>query len=357
MRGLIALWNEERALRAEARDAFEPDVLSCFIDMGYFHYALGDTLTKLIYIACDMHDNGLAAADMHILVNPLRPAAPSQGFITPENYTSHLANLLPAFTCLPGLRALHILRDGDKSAAYRRLLAHYAGVPIWPRFEDQVRQRVTYPLDHHAINAFHARNGFVPSLAAPRGYASWAHRFKAKMIGDRKMVCINPRQSRLTANATVTQRDADLKEWYDFIEAVGKRWPDIVFVQVGGYPEWGHRLQRYEHVLIPRAMGLSLAHELALMSMADMFMGTSSGFATWATFSHMPYLICNIEHFFADFAGVTVGAAHFPFADSSQNLLWTRESADLLMHYFCENMFGGSARAGGAERRRGEAEC
>ncbi len=57
---------------------------------------------------------------------------------------------------------------------------------------------------------------------------------------------------------------------------------------VGGFPEWEHGLLYRRNVFVPRAHGLQLAHELALMKIANLFMGTSSGFATFATFAALP---------------------------------------------------------------------
>ena len=143
-------------------------------------------------------------------------------------------------------------------------------------------------MGHEIINAFHARYGYIPRLAAPRGYREWAREFLQQHWPERFIVCINPRQGRLAAVATTTYRDSPLTEWHAFIDEIAVRYPHVHFLMLGGFPEWDNTLTRRANVSIPRTMGLTLAHELALLTEADLFMGTSSGFATMATFTEVP---------------------------------------------------------------------
>jgi hypothetical protein len=89
-------------------------------------------------------------------------------------------------------------------------------------------------------------------------------------------------------------------------------------------------------VFIPRAWGLRLSHELALLKIANLFMGTSSGFATFATFTDIAYAIVNVEHSFAGPAEVRINDRHFPFAKANQILTWRRETSDELLSLFDE---------------------
>ncbi len=312
-----------------AKTEFKDDTLTVIFDFTYKHYALGDTLTELAQILCYCDENKIANVDIYLFVNPDYPAAISQGFITNENYYLHLTNLLPAFSCIPNLRSLHVLRD-IIHASYIRLLAHRSGSPTWPPYSSQVKKTVTYPISHKALNEFFVRNKYLPKLCHPKGYKDWANSFISKHFLNQKVVVINPRQSKLTTAPTVVYRDADLNDWYDFLLNCAKTHKDVTFIQVGGFSEWEYRLQSLPNVFIPRKHGLGLAHELALLCSSNMFIGTSSGFATMATFTDVPYLICNIEHFFAAFAGVEVGATHYPFAHEHQTLLWEREEPSLM---------------------------
>jgi hypothetical protein len=208
----------------------------------------------------------------------------------------------------------------------------------------------TYPVGHERVNSFHARHGYLPRLSAPRGYRRWARRFHEGALGCRPLVVINPRQSSLTQHPAALYRDARLESWYSFIDVVAARQPDILFVMVGGYQEWEHRLQLRRNVFIPRAVGLSLPHELALMKIARLFMGSSSGFATFATFTDIPYAIVNFERRFAPHGGMTAGDRRYPFARVDQIITWERETTEQLVALFEELLVvgrnGGRAESG-----------
>jgi len=246
---------------------------------------------------------------------------------------------MPVFACNPLLRSLQLVRD-IQTFNFMVALRHRNRAPMWPDLSTHLKMRQDFPIDHGRINAFHACHGHIPQLSAPRGYQAWAQRFHATELEGRPLVIINPRQSSLTENPTVTYRDAPLPAWHAFIDAVAEKRPEALFVMVGGFQEWEHRLLRRRNVFIPRAWGLRLSHELALLRIADLFMGTSSGFATFATFTDIAYAIVNVEHSFAGPAEVRVNDRHFPFAKANQVLTWRRETGEELLSLFDE-VYGG----------------
>jgi hypothetical protein len=309
-------------------------------DFSYQHYALGDLLTNQVNLAIMAIEQGLAHIDIIIMVNPDLPSAPMQPFVTPANYVAHVDNIMPVFGCNPLLRSLRLVRDVQ---TFNFLIAahHRSGAPMWPDLKTHLTMRQEFPINHRRINAFHARHGHIPLLAAPRGYENWACRFHETELSKRPLVIINPRQSSLTENPAVTNRDAPLPAWHDFIDAVAEREPEAMFVMVGGFQEWEHRLLRRRNVFIPRSCGLRLAHELALFKIADLFMGTSSGFATFATFSGIPYVITNVAHNFAHHAEVQPNDRRYPFAKQNQILTWHEETADELLSLFNDELYSG----------------
>ena len=303
------------------------------VDFSYQHYALGDALTTQVNVACLAHEAGCASIDLYLIADPVFPAAQTQGFINNENYAVHLDNLLAAYLCLPQVRSIRIVRDS--LAAGLIWTSIVAGrIPRWPSLGDHLRRRMPYPMGHEIINRFHAREGRIPQLDAPRGYGAWARQFLQRYWPDRFIVCINPRQSRLSAVPVTTYRDSPLVEWHAFIDEVAARYPEVQFLMLGGFLEWDNALTWRPNVAIPRVMGLTLAHELALLRHSNLFMGTSSGFATMATFTDVPYVITNIEPHFAFWADVEPKAPHYPFARAHQHLIWKREDAALLLDYF-----------------------
>ena len=324
--------------------AAQPAALGLF-DFSYQHYALGDLLTHQVNLAIMALERGLRAIDILVMVNPQRPSARYQTFITRTNYIAHLDNVMPVFACNPFLRSLQLVRDPE---TFNFMIAshHRNNRPMWPDLQTHLKMRQDFPIDHRRINAFHARHGRVPQLVAPRGYKGWARGFHDRELDGRPLVVINPRQSSLTENPTVTYRDAPLPVWHAFIDAVAQKRPDALFVMVGGFQEWEHRLAYRRNVFIPRAWGLRLAHELALLSIADLFIGTSSGFATFVTFTGAAYAILNVEHSFAHYAEIRIGDRHYPFAAPNQVLTWRPETTEELLALFDELYSG--ARSGAA---------
>lgn len=334
---MIALCRAMRQYIAEVRGTSRSR-FTCIVDFSYQHYALGDALTTQVNAACLAQEHRCASIDLLLLLNPDRPAAPLQGFITAGNYPAHLDALFPAFLCLPQLGAIRLMREPTTAAlAVSSLIASRS--PSWPSALDHLRQQMKYPLDHEIINRTYRKYGRVPQLSAPRGYAEWAREFVASQWPEQFIVCINPRQSRLATIPTTTYRDSPLGEWHAFIDTVGERYPNVQFVMLGGFHEWDRALARRRNVSIPRAMGLTLAHELAILRAAHLFMGTSSGFATMATFTDIPYLITNVEPLFAAFAHIAVDAPRFPFAAKNQSLLWHAEDSKILLSHF-ETVYG-----------------
>jgi hypothetical protein len=304
-------------------------------DFSYQHYALGDLLTNQVNLAIMASEHGLAHIDIIVMVNPDLPSVRMQPFVTRANYIAHLDNIMPVFACNPLLRSLRLVRDVQ---TFNFLIAshHRNGAPMWPDLRTHLKMRQDFPIDHRRINAFHARHGRIPLLSAPRGHEIWARRFHETELGGRPLVIINPRQSSLTENPAVTTRDAPLPIWHTFIDAIAEKRPEAMFVMVGGFQEWEHQLLRRRNVFIPRSCGLRLAHELALLKIADLFMGTSSGFATFATFSDVPYVIINVARNFARHAEVRPNDRNYPFAAANQVLTWRPETTDELLSLFDE---------------------
>ena len=312
-----------------------PSALLGVFDFSYQHYALGDLLTSQINLAIMAAEQGLRHIDIFVMVDPNRPSARYQTFINRANYIGHLDNILPVFACNPLLRSLQLIRDVH---TFNFLIASRDrdGLPMWPDMKTHLKMRQDFPIDHRRINAFHARHGYVPKLCAPRGYEGWARRFHETELGGRPLVIVNPRQSSLTETPAVIYRDASLPAWHAFVDEVATKQPDVLFVMVGGFQEWEHRLPLRKNVFIPRTCGLRLAHELALLKIADMFIGSSSGFATFATFADVPYAIVNVEHSFAPYVELRLDDRRYPFAKPNQVLTWHQETTEELLSLFNE---------------------
>jgi hypothetical protein len=305
-------------------------------DFSYGPYALGDALTWTMNLNVIAATKGCDAIDQYLVITPRKPGNRYQPFVTPHNYVSIIDSLFPAFLCSPMLRSLKLFRHPAtfnlfllRDVARRR--------PMWPSFFGHLNRRLEFT-SHRRINAYYKQHGQLPWLVSPRGYRDWADEFRRSHCAGRFVVAVNIRQSQSSVSLTPPDlfRDSPLPEWRAFIRRASARHPNVLFLILGGYTEWDREMFRLPNVLIPRVMGLGLGHELALLQRADLFMGSSSGFAAMATFCNRPYLISNIQHLFAEYVDVPVGARHYPFGTENQILYWEKENQDVLLEFFEE---------------------
>lgn len=73
--------------------------------------------------------------------------------------------------------------------------------------------------------------------------------------------------------------------WLDLIEAYSTKFPQTVFVLLGRIQDKPLTLLRFKNVVAPRVLGFTLAHELALLSLADLILSSNHGFAAAAFFT------------------------------------------------------------------------
>lgn len=303
-------------------------------DFSYSPYALGDALTWTMNLNVIAATKGCDAIDQYLVINPSRPGSRYQPFVNQHNYVSIIDDLFPAFLCNPKLRSLKLIRHPPSFSLFllREVVRRR---PMWPSFFSHLNRKLDF-ISHRRFNAYHRKHGRLPWLTAPRGYGVWADEFRRTFGNGRFVVAVNVRQGALSLTPANLYRDSPLPEWHAFIRRAAARHPDALFLILGGYTEWDREMLRLPSVLIPRTMGFGLGHELALLHRADLFMGSSSGFATMATFCDKPYLITNIQHLFSRYAGIPVGARHYPFGNENQILYWERENQDVLVAFFDE---------------------
>jgi hypothetical protein len=303
-------------------------------DFSYSPFALGDALTWTMNLNIGAVEAGCDAVDQYLVINPGKPGSRNQPFVNQHNYVSVIDNLFPAFLCSPMLRSLKLLRHHPTFNLFllREVVRRR---PMWPSFFNHLNGRLDF-ISHRCVNDFYAKHGYLPWLTAPRGYGAWADAFYKAHCGGRFVVAVNIRQGALSLTPANLFRDSPLPEWYAFIRRAAERYPDVLFLILGGYTEWDREVYRLPNVLIPRVMGFGLGHELALLHRADLFMGSSSGFATMATFCNKPYLITNIQHLFSQYIDVPVGGRRYPFGNENQVLYWEPETQDVLLDSFEE---------------------
>ena len=303
-----------------------------FLDYGYMPYALGDTITWTADAQVAAKDAGADEIDVVVLATRERPAPNWQPFVTSFNYMSNVYNLLPAYLGSPMVRSVHILEN--RQTFYDLVSdAHDRGGAMWPSINALVDERMNF-ISHLRVVDHFLRCGSIPLLAAPRGYASMAEAFLKKWCPGKFCVVVNVRQSHLRATQFQSERDSQFATWAEFIKRTAQKYNDVMFLVVGQFSDVDRRFSRLPATIVPRSLGFGLGVELALLQGADLFMGTSSGFAQAALFGQPAYIVTHTEHRAAEYCGVPVGARHHPFGRADQIVTWTLETVEELEEEF-----------------------
>ncbi len=320
-----------KAVEREA-DAVIADALLGVYDYSYAPYALGDCLTWQQNTLCRAVDRGYSKVRLCLVTDPLRPSCYLQPHINTSNYGRFIDGLMPVMFSNPLAESVQVFRD---RYAFNMFLfsAWRKGIAAWPSYEDHFNCQLDY-ISHNEINAFYDKHGYLPWLAAPRGYEAAVDRFLARHARGRYVVTVNIRLSQMSRFPADVHRDSPVEEWHGFFSRVSARYPDVLFLYLGGYGEWDASMLKHPNVAVTRGIGFNIGHELALLHRCDLFMGTSSGFAAAATFSNTPYVITNMEPRFSRFNGVPVGEPRYPFGLDHQTISWERENEDFLFDSF-----------------------
>src|SRR5262249_19128832 len=122
-------------------------------DFSYQHYALGDLLTNQINLAVIAIEWGLRHVDLMVMVNPERPSARQQTFVTRSNYIAHLDNIVPVFACNPLLRSFRLVRD-LQTFNFLIALHHRNRLPMWPYLKTHLTMRQDFSLHHPPLHPF-----------------------------------------------------------------------------------------------------------------------------------------------------------------------------------------------------------
>lgn len=337
-------------------------------DFELLPYALGDVLTWNVQTAARCLAAGREKVDIYICLDERYPASIYQrGLIVAENCGLFFNELFGAFGTHPLLGNIHLfhrredliarLRDvaaGDSVNA--EALADYEAV-LAKRSDEAALNAyfIKYIYSHARLNAYHEERGAIPWLKASRGCEPDVDALMTKLFAGKRVVVIHPRLRRLDnglGGDHTYSRDSDFLEWYDFALAMASERPDIQFVVVGRLQEKPIELLRLPNVMSLRTLGLGLGHELTLLLKADLFIGTSSGFAAMANFCDTPYFITRMNPESCNAYAIAQGAPKLPFASERQLLIYEPETAALLRSLLERGLSGpGPSRGGEALAR------
>jgi hypothetical protein len=321
--------------------------LPSIYDFELFPYALGDVLTWNIQTAIRAVEAGDKQAELFVCVDPTKSTFRFQtDLVTPDNSFHLFAELFGAFTTGPNLGNVHIFTDRSElvnnlkrqfaaNDVARSIIQDYEfAVTAKPLSDARLQYFNEQVHSHEQINSFYARQRFLPLLNSSWGCEPEVDYLLDAALEGRPAVVIHPRLRRLDQGMrgeTSRGRDSEFLEWYEFLRIAEQRYPDVQFIVVGRLQEKPLEILRLPNVMSLRPLGLGLGHELTLILKADLFIGTSSGFAAMANFSTTPYFITKMTQQSCKAYDVPYGSTSLPFAAPNQVLVYENETTELLL--------------------------
>ena len=316
-------------------------------DFQLLPYALGDVLTWNIQTALRCEEAGRRQVEAFICMDRTVPASIYQrDLVMAENCGLYFNELFSAFYTHPNLGNIHLfasydemrghLRDASRGDAlsaetladYERVLAGRDDTATLNAYF------IKYIYSHERLNNYGAQHGRIPLLTPSRGCEPDVQGLLATLFADKRIVVIHPRLRQLDnglGGLHTYFRDSDFLEWYEFVRAAAEKHPEVQFVVVGRLQEKPLELLRLPNVISLRTLGLGLGHDLTLMLHADLFIGTSSGFAAMANFSNIPYFITKVNKESCNAYGIAQGSTRLPFGGPNQILVYEPETSAMLM--------------------------
>ena len=316
-------------------------------DFGVKPYALGDILSWNLLTVIHAIRAGKSRVDIAIVLDPLRPNMPAQGYITSQNYMQFFLELEQAFYFNPMLGNLHIYKDRllfEEMMILKNLKKESMEPSLTGYTNDLHNCHQGYSFYHHEFNEFYDEYGYVPKFKAPVGFENVAKELFSKAHTESFVVAVHLRQ-RKNMNGTFRQsdllRDSDQNNWLAFFKWALNEYPFVMFALVGRIDEYPREMMRMRNVVFLKSCGMGLSHELSLISEADLFMGSNSGPAMMAIYSDTPYLIYQSQSLAEQAAsnfGIPLGTESLPYANDHQKIKWTEDTIDTLIQDF-ESMY------------------
>jgi len=322
--------------------------LIAIYDFAIRPYSVGDICIWNIQTAARALESGHYEVDVLVCAEPENPSIPSQrSFITHENFQNNLLELLPIFFCHPLCRHVHVFSERKSFCDFLEKAAQSS------EHNNSVVQRHFKLFTQHAsadfvnnlmledfydfrfLNEFYKKQS-LPQLRIPRGVDKDLLSFRRFLGEDKIMVTMAFRNQRLDMNGRPPEevdlsRDADVLMWIDLVKTCTERYPQTFFVLLGRIQDKPLALLRLNNVVIPRVLGFTLAHELSLLSTADLILSSNHGFAAAAFFTRQPYILTKFRLRECSMFDILEGSPHMGFGASDQTILYEEEKFEVLL--------------------------
>jgi len=269
--------------------------------------------------------------DFAMTYDPANPVVPDPAFsaIGPANFLSHLPTALQAAQVNPHLGSLFLFDSHNNLEDFAsRNLARYM---IWPPLSRYLKHEYLY---YHIFNEilfphFH-EFGTVPALTS-RSYArDWAEKFIRDNVKSDVAVTVQLRR-----NYANPARNSDYEAWHTFLKQSENRYP-VKFIVICNRDEMDPMFGDLSNAIFAKDHFTGVEQDLALIEVASMHIGASSGPGVMAIFSSKPYCFFNSGMLLDRYKGLIQegNVSRLFFASPQQRFVQERESADSLMFEF-----------------------
>jgi len=227
---------------------------------------------------------------------------------------------------MSGVAACHVCADRTALREAASLLD--GNCVIWPDPAMLVQGTYTYD-STKIIQSCFARTGGIPRLSVTAELLAWARAYLLEKSKGGLSVAVHLKNN----PAAPGQSNADLGSWLAFFSNCANRF-DAHFFLVGDDATNDH-FRSLPNVTIARNDGIHLDGYLALIQVADLFMGMMSGPANMALFGKTPYAIFkNPDHHAREMAAELGDADRYPFALDNQRVLRVWDTTENLSSAF-----------------------
>jgi hypothetical protein len=323
------------------------DIYHDIYDFSLFPISLGDIITWGVKSALRASAVGREKVHVHLICDPDK-----SGFnpLQSSTYLVELfvAEVIPAFYSHPYFSGLSVYRSReDFQEAFSKLAKDDdISLKVCLEHESKFKDRSNFDLTnqyfnlrctfHDDINACYKQTGTFPKVGYLKDCLVDWHALQSQFAADTFWVTLQFRLRKLDSGMPVgstegLRRDAPFVTWYNFIREANSLYPSVRFILLGRLQEKPLELLRLPNVVVLRALGMSLGHEITALLNSDLYMGSPSGFAQAAHFSDVPYDIFNCTPEGCKNYAIPYGTERLPIALPRQRLHYGLEEIDMLL--------------------------
>jgi len=313
-------------------------------DLSIFPYALGDLITWNIRSAMAAELAGAEKCHVVVFADKNAPHCCFQDRPDPDQYELYFSEIQAAIYSHPLASSFAYFHDRAELEAHLSTrkkegflfpdnYAEYQKIYNNRNNRDQVIAHfIKYVGNQSAINTFFSQKGFVPSVKHVLGCRSDAEQLISLQDEGSIIITIQFRYRGIdqAISDNEVQRNVDCLAWEEFFLQAAEKYPQIKFILLGRIQEKPLRILKLPNIIAPRALGFNLGHEISLLLLSDLYIGSSSGFAQVAFFSDVPYRVTRLDQHACDFYSIPYGSECLPFAKSNQRLLYGNETSEIL---------------------------